>query len=97
LFRQNHVAHNTHLIGAQPFQVGLAAFPLALAADGGKRADAFVFTLDRGLDVDPAGTATVVAFLGKYDGWLARGHSDTGPPHRPRVVVVVDRASPTRP
>ena len=67
LFWQNDVTHDFHLIGAQPLQFRLAAFAFALAAHRGERADAFVLALDRGLNVDAAGTPAVVG------GGLARG------------------------
>ena len=55
--RQNDVAHDLHLIGAQPLQFCLTAFAFALAAHRGQRADAFVLALDRRLHVDAAGAA----------------------------------------
>ena len=97
LFRQDDVAHDLHLIGAQAFQFRLTAFALALAAHRGERADVFVLALDRGLHVDAAGAAAVVALLRRDDRRLARRHAGAGPADRARSRRrLPDRAAPGR-
>ena len=72
--RQNHFAHHFHAIGAQQFQLGLAALTLTLAAHGSERTHLLVLTLKRCLHVDLAGTAAVVAnFLRRHHGHAALG------------------------
>ena len=91
--RQNDVAHDLHLIGAQPLQFCLAAFALALAAHRGQRADAFVLALDRRLHVDAAGAAARIGALLGDDGLrLARHHDAAGAADRPRLVLLLHAA-----
>ena len=69
---QDDVSHDLQPIRAEQFELLLAAFAFTLAAHRGKRANALVLALDRGLHVDAAATATVVdAFLRRGDGGLA--------------------------
>ncbi len=60
LFRQDDVAHDLDLVGAQPVEFGLPALALALPADRGQRADFLILSLDRGLHVDTPGAAAVI-------------------------------------
>ena len=95
--RQNDVAHDLHLIRAQPLQFGLAALALALAAHRGQRADALVLALDRRLHVDAAGAAAGVGALLGDDGLrLARHHEAAGAADRPRLVLLLRRRVPGR-
>ena len=95
--RQNDVAHDLHLIGAQPLQFRLTALAFALAAHRGQRADAFVLALDRRLHVDAAGAAARVGALLGDDGLrLARHHDAARAADRPRLVLLLHRRVPGR-
>ena len=91
LFRQDDVAHDLHLIGSQPVEFLLTAFAFALTAHRGQRADLFVLTLDRRLNVDPAGSAAIVgAALGGDDRWLAgRNAARASAADRASVIFVL--------
>ena len=88
--RKNDVAHDLHLIGAQPLQFCLTAFAFALAPHRGQRADAFVLALDRRLHVDATGAAARVGALLGHDGLrLARHHDAARAADRPRLVLLL--------
>ena len=90
--RKNDVAHDLHLIGAQPLQFCLTAFAFALAPHRGQRADAFVLALDRRLHVDTTGAAARVGALLGHDGLrLARHHDAARAADRPRLVLLLHR------
>ena len=94
LVGKNDVAHDFHLIGAQPLQFRLPPFALALAADRSERADPLVLALDRGLHVDAAGTAAVVGGLpGRDHGGFAGGRAGTGAARGAGVVVFLAAAA----
>ncbi len=88
--RKNDVAHDLHLIGAQPLQFCLTAFAFALAPHRGQRADTFVLALDRRLHVDSTGAATRIGALLGHDGLrLARHHDAARASDRPRLVLLL--------
>ena len=90
--RKNDVAHDLHLIGAQPLQFCLTAFAFALAPHRGQRADALVLALDRRLHVDATGAAARVGALLGHDGLrLARHHDAARAADRPRLVLLLHR------
>ena len=89
--RQHDVAHDLDLVATERLELGLAALALALAADRGEAARLVVVTLDRGLHVDPAGAAAVVADL------LRRGHARLAPgQHRTGAATRASSSSPGR-
>ena len=89
--RQDDVAHDFHLIGAQPLQFGLTAFALALAADRGEGADRSSSpSMAACTSMRPARRRSSTAFLGAATGGLRGGrHGAAGAADRPRLVVVL--------
>ncbi len=91
---QHDLAHDLHLIRAQPLQLGLPPLALALAADRGEAAHPVVLALDRGLHVDLRTAAAVVhALLRQRHLRLARaqGPGRAGAAHRTLVLVLAAR------
>ena len=90
--RQNNVAHDFHLIRAQPLQFCLPPLPFALTAHGGERPDTLIFTLDRRLNVDPSGAARIGALLRDHRLRLARHDKAARSANRPGLVLILARA-----
>ena len=88
---ENHFADDFQAVGAEQFELGLAALALALAADRGEAADFLVLAFQGGLDVDFAGAAAVVAdfFRGDHGGAaLGGGRADAADAARGVFVVL---------